>query len=133
GQRAMIRAIIGVVGERRPFVKAERLLERVERIVKLYEPFILRNDHVFEAEHVEILSQALPPEERAAFGYDTRSLDWWEYWINVHVPALRKWTFPLIEGGSIEYRSRGTFRLAAPANGGPAGAAVETGATWPPS
>ncbi|HEV2020920.1 MAG TPA: SDR family oxidoreductase, partial [Terriglobales bacterium] len=61
GQRAMIRAIIRVVGERRPFVKAERRLERVERIVRLYEPFILNHDHVFEAEHVEILSQALPP------------------------------------------------------------------------
>ncbi len=132
GQRAMIRAIIRVVGERRPFVKAERTLERVERIVRLYEPFILHNDHVFEAEHVEILSQALPAEERAVFGFDTRGIDWWDYWINVHVPALRKWTFPLIEGGSIEYRSRGTFHLAAPANGS-AGAAVETGATWPSS
>ncbi len=131
GQRAMIRAIIGVVGERRPFVKAERNLERLERIVRLYEPFILYNDHVFEAEHVEILSQALPPEEQATFGFDTRGLDWWDYWINVHVPALRKWTFPLIEGGSIEYRSRGTFHLAAPANGSQGGAAVETGATWP--
>lgn len=133
GQRAMIRAIIGVVGERRPFVKAERNLERVERIVRLYEPFILLNDHVFEAEHVEILSQALPPEEQAAFGFDTRGIDWWDYWINVHVPALRKWTFPLIEGGTIEYRSRGTFHLAVPANGSPGGAAVETGATWPSS
>jgi hypothetical protein len=129
----MIRAIIGVVGERRPFVKAERNLERVERIVRLYEPFILHNDHVFEAEHVEILSQALPPEERAAFGFDTRGIDWWDYWINVHVPALRKWTFPLIEGGTIEYRSRGTFQLAAAANGSQGGAAVETGATWPSS
>ncbi len=133
GQRAMIRAIIRVVGERRPFVKAERTLERVERIVRLYEPFILHNNHVFEAEHVEILSQALPPEEQAAFGFNTRGTDWWDYWINVHVPALRKWTFPLIEGESIEYSSRGTFRLTAPANGGSRGAAVETGATWPSS
>ncbi len=47
---------------------------------------------------MERLSAALPADERAAFGYDARSLDWWDYWINVHIPALRKWCYPLIEG-----------------------------------
>jgi hypothetical protein len=54
------------------------------------------------------------PEERADFGYDTRSIDWWDYWINVHIPALRKWTYPLIEGRPLEFRPRRTFQM----NGG---------------
>ncbi len=44
--------------------------------------------------------------ERATFGYDARSIDWWDYWINVHIPALRKWCYPLIEGRPLEERPR---------------------------
>jgi hypothetical protein len=30
--------------------------------------------------------------------YDAERIDWYDYWINLHVPALRRWTYPLIEG-----------------------------------
>jgi hypothetical protein len=53
---------------------------------------------------VEKLSHALVEEEREEFGYKARLLDWWDYWINVHIPALRKWTYPLIEGRPLEAR-----------------------------
>jgi len=42
------------------------------------------------------------PEERAAFGCDPALIDWPEYWIETHIPALRKWSYPLIEGRPIE-------------------------------
>jgi hypothetical protein len=87
---------------RSPLVRQERDLERVMKLIALFEPFILENDHVFEAANVERLTEALPPEELATFGYDARSLDWWDYWINVHIPALRKWCYPLIEGRKPE-------------------------------
>jgi long-chain acyl-CoA synthetase len=83
---------------RPPLARQERDLEKVIKLVSLFEPFILYNDHVFEAVNIEQLSAALPPEELADFGYDARSIDWWDYWINVHIPALRKWCYPLIEG-----------------------------------
>ncbi|MFZ0978962.1 MAG: SDR family oxidoreductase [Candidatus Acidiferrales bacterium] len=89
---------------RPPLARQERELEKVIKLVALFEPFILYNDHVFEAANVERLSAALPEAEREAFGYDARSLDWWDYWINVHIPALRKWCYPLIEGRPPEAR-----------------------------
>jgi len=96
---------------RSPLIRKERDLERLEKLIELYEPFILHNEHVFEAENVEVLSAALPPEERETFAYDPRAIDWWEYWINIHVPALRKWTYPLIEGRPLESRHTRNFRL----------------------
>jgi nucleoside-diphosphate-sugar epimerase len=89
-----------------PLARQERDLERVIKLIALFEPFILHNDHVFEASNVESLSAALPADEQAAFDYDTRAIDWWDYWINVHVPALRKWCYPLIEGRPLEPRER---------------------------
>ncbi len=98
-----------------PLVRAERDLERLEKLIELYEPFILHNEHAFEARHIELLSAALPEDERADFGYDAHAIDWWEYWINLHVPALRRWTYPLIEGRPLESLPRREFRLEQPA------------------
>jgi long-chain acyl-CoA synthetase len=107
-QRAIIHSIQRIMSplplKRAPLVKTDRNLEKVEKLIKLFEPFILYNEHDFAAANVEKLSRALVPEERAQFGYDTRSLDWWDYWINVHIPALRRWTYPLIEGRQLEAR-----------------------------
>jgi len=89
-----------------PLAKQERELLRVEKLIQLYEPFILHNEQVFEAENARLLSAALPPEERSAFAFDPEHLDWWEYWINIHVPALRRWCYPLMEGRPLEPRER---------------------------
>ena len=119
-QRAIVQSIQRIMSplplKKTPLAKAQRSLERVEKLIELFEPFILLNEHVFAADNIEKLSHALAPEERVQFGYDTRSLDWWEYWINVHIPALRRWTYPLIEGRPLEARPPRSFQLEA-ANG----------------
>ncbi len=139
-QKALVRGINRIASpllKRAPLARQERDLTRVEKLIELYEPFILYNDHVFEAENVQWLSAALPPEEREIFGYDPARIDWWEYWINIHIPALRKWCYPLIEGRSPEGRPGRTFRLPdSPADVLPTGVAPpdppeRTKATWP--
>jgi thioester reductase-like protein len=131
-QKAIVKSIQRIMSplplKKAPLVKTERNLERLEKLIELFEPFILLNEHDFIAENIEKLSYALVPEEQDQFGYDTRGLDWWEYWINIHIPALRRWTYPLIEGRPLEARPPRSFQLA-PANGD----AVKTGtngATW---
>jgi long-chain acyl-CoA synthetase len=116
---------------RPPLARQERELEKVIKLVALFKPFILDNDHVFEAGNVERLDAALPAEERAEFGYDVRSLDWWDYWINVHIPALRKWCYPLIEGRPQEARPRRIVSIAVRTEASAAGAAGSTPATTP--
>lgn len=110
--QAINRSIEPIPFVRSPFARQERDLEKVIKLVSLFEPFILHNNHVFEAANVERLNAALPPEEKALFGYDARSLDWWDYWINVHIPALRKWCYPLIEGRQPEARPRRSVPIA---------------------
>jgi len=100
-----------------PLARQERDLARVEKLIELYEPFILHNEQVFEAQNVQLLSAALPPEEQAAFGYDPSTVDWWDYWINIHIPALRRWVYPLIEGRPMEERPRRAFSLQHAGNG----------------
>jgi hypothetical protein len=117
--------------KRTPLAKTERSLERVEKLIELFEPFILHNEHDFVADNVEKLSFALIPEEKETFGYHTSSLDWWDYWINVHIPALRRWTYPLIEGRPLEARPPRTLQIAPDAPSGAETVPTGTnGATW---
>jgi alcohol-forming fatty acyl-CoA reductase len=130
---------------RAPLERAERNLIKVEKLIELYEPFILLNEQTFEAGNVQLLSEALPPEEKDAFGYDATSIDWWEYWINIHIPAQRKWSYPLIEGRPLEARPPRSFALPSSAAVAGAGSAPLNGtlsaarqaksplATWPSS
>ncbi len=111
--QAINRSVEPIPFVRPPLARRERELEKVIKLIALFEPFILLNDHVFEAANIERLSAALPPGERADFGYDPRSLDWWDYWINVHIPALRKWCYPLIEGHKPEALPRRSVPLEA--------------------
>jgi long-chain acyl-CoA synthetase len=109
----MQKAVISVINRiaaalrlKKPLLaRQERDLTRVGKLIELYEPFILKNEHVFEADNARLLSVLLPPEEQAAFGFDPEALDWWDYWINVHIPALRRWCYPLMEGKPLEPRA----------------------------
>jgi thioester reductase-like protein len=112
-QKAVIkginRAASALQMKRPPLARQERDLARVEKLIELYEPFILHNEQVFESENVQLLSSAIPRDEREAFSYDPCTIDWWEYWINIHIPALRRWVYPLIEGRAPESRPRRVF------------------------
>jgi thioester reductase-like protein len=99
------RAAISLHMKKAPLAKAERELSRAEKLIELYEPFILHNEHVFESENARLLSAALPPEEQAIFGFAPEAIDWWDYWINIHIPALRRWCYPLMEGRPLEART----------------------------
>jgi thioester reductase-like protein len=114
-QKAVVQALRRITAPlpmaRSPLVRRERDLDRVEKLIQLYEPFILHNVYVFEAKNVEYLSVQLPADEVERFGYDATSIDWWEYWINIHIPALRKWSYPIIEGRPTETRASRSFTL----------------------
>jgi thioester reductase-like protein/phosphoserine phosphatase len=134
-QKAIIQSIQKVMAplplRKTRLARAERNLEKVEKLIELFEPFILQNEHDFVAENIENLSHTLVGEEREEFGYDTRSIDWWDYWINVHIPALRRWTYPLIEGRPLEARPTRSFHLDSSKPGGSQALKTGTnGATW---
>ena len=133
-QKAIVKSIQRVMSplplKKTPLARAERNLERVEKLIKLFEPFILHNEHDFAADNVERLSHPLPENEQAAFGYHTRSIDWWDYWINIHIPALRKWTYPLIEGRPLEARPARSLRFEAVQENGEVVKTGTNGATW---
>ncbi len=132
-QKAIIKSIQRIVSPlpmKKPLTRAERNLERVEKLIELFEPFILLNEHDFVAENIEKLSHALVADEREVFAFDTRSIDWWEYWVDIHIPALRKWTYPLIEGRPLEARPSRNLQYNDSSNSDETIRTGTNGATW---
>ncbi|HKV25027.1 MAG TPA: SDR family oxidoreductase [Candidatus Acidoferrum sp.] len=99
------RAAVSLHMKKGPLAKQERDLIRAEKLIELYEPFILHNEHVFECENARLLSAGLSGEEKEMFDFAPEVIDWWNYWINVHIPALRRWCYPLMEGRPLESRA----------------------------
>ncbi len=100
-----------------PLAKTERDLVRAQKLIELYEPFILHNEHVFECENARLLSASLTPEEKGMFDFAPEKIDWWDYWINIHIPALRRWCYPLMEGKPLEEREARALNWPAPREG----------------
>src|ERR1700719_2523712 len=67
--QGITRAASALQMKRPPLARQERDLIRVEKLIELYEPFILHNEQVFESENVQLLSASLPEEDRAPLGY----------------------------------------------------------------
>lgn len=78
--------------------KAGITLRSVERMLELYKPFTHDNDWVYESARMRDLASSLAAEEQGAFGYDVKSYDWRNYWLEVQWPGLAKWCLPLLEG-----------------------------------
>jgi hypothetical protein len=39
------------------------------------------------------------------FHYEPRKINWRRYWIDQHVPGLRRWSFPVLENTRVEVYS----------------------------
>lgn len=76
----------------------ERLGSRMDDVLAMYQPFIHDNAYQFVTDNIERLSAELSESDRNAFGFDLGSLDWRDYWLNVHIPGLEKWCFPILRG-----------------------------------
>jgi long-chain acyl-CoA synthetase len=62
-------------------------------IMEMFVPFIHDNKPVFSSRSIRALDETLVEDERTAFGYRGHTVDWRHYWMDVHLPGLRKWVF----------------------------------------
>ncbi len=71
----------------------EAMSKMTGSLMEVFVPFIHDNRPVFSSRRMRALSDTLVPDERAAFAFEPQTLDWRHYWMNVHLPGLRKWVF----------------------------------------
>ena len=76
-------------------------------MLDLFRPFIHDNRFVFECRNIQKFDI-----EEAEFRFEPESIDWRHYWMNVHIPGLRRWSYPAIEGKRVEtYTPEVAFKM----------------------
>lgn len=80
---------------------------QVEKLVELFMPFMYESYYVFKSSAFD-RHPVIEPE----FDWGPARFDWRKYWLDIEMPGLRRWAFPLIEGKRPErYRAEHTIRL----------------------
>jgi long-chain acyl-CoA synthetase len=86
--------------------QADKLYDNTEMarsLVEVYRPYIQDLVYTFHGRKVRELYQTLTPADAARHPFRPAAIDWNDYWINVHLPGLRRHIFPQLE---LHTRSR---------------------------
>jgi long-chain acyl-CoA synthetase len=92
----------GRIGEVIDQVKSS--VERVEELTRetteafdMFRPFTVENAYVFRSDNVRVLFERISEDERSLLTWNPEKFDWYDYWLNIHLPGLTKWVFPTLE------------------------------------
>src|SRR5256885_542573 len=84
--------------------RAKATVSRVEEFTRetkeafdMFRPFMIDNAYIFRADNVRSLFAQIREEEQQLLKWNPEQLDWYDYWMNVHFPGLKKWVFPKLE------------------------------------
>jgi long-chain acyl-CoA synthetase len=85
----------------------QRKLRQIEEVLDLFMPFTYDHYCVFEC---RAISRHDVVEDE--FRFSPESIEWRSYWLDVHMPGLRRWCFPQYENKEREkYVPAAPFRL----------------------
>jgi long-chain acyl-CoA synthetase len=84
--------------------RAKERVDRVEEVTRetkeafeMFHPFTVENAYVFRADNVRSLFARIRKDEQTLLSWHPEKFDWYDYWINTHLPGLKKWVFPTLE------------------------------------
>ena len=79
-------------------------VDRVEEVTRettdsfeIFRPFTIENAYVFRSDNVRSLFERIRKDEQSLLTWNPEKFDWYNYWINIHIPGLKKWVFPKLE------------------------------------
>ncbi|XP_031262267.1 fatty acyl-CoA reductase 2-like [Pistacia vera] len=79
----------GVVSQELERKFCEKKIKQTKYMIQMYEPYL--SSRWFESSDTYKLWEAMSLEEKLSFGFDVKSLDWKDYFSNIHIPGLRKY------------------------------------------
>jgi long-chain acyl-CoA synthetase len=82
-----------------PYLKSLRDTRRQIRAQEVtldkFLPFILHNSFVFETRNIREAARMLTSEDLKRIRWDPESIDWADYWVNIHTKGIEKWIRPV--------------------------------------
>jgi long-chain acyl-CoA synthetase len=99
-----------VAGEHSATQKFEQHITRISEstelarsLVEVYRPYIQELDYTFHGRNIRELYRTLTRADASEHPFQPEKIDWNDYWINIHLPGLRRHVFPQLD---LHTRSR---------------------------
>lgn len=77
----------------------ERTTAETKAAFEMFKPFMVDNEYHYRADNVRALMNLVKSSEKNLLPWSPDKLDWYDYWLNIHFPGMRKWVLPTLEEG----------------------------------
>jgi len=90
-----------ILGEQKvaPYLKSlrdtRRQIRQQEITLDKFLPFMMYNSFVFETRNIREAAGMLTSEDLKRLRWDPESIDWADYWVNIHTKGIEKWIRPM--------------------------------------
>ena len=75
----------------------ERTTKETMDAFAMFKPFMVDNEYNYRSDNVRALMSKIKKSEQHLLFWYPEKLDWYEYWLKIHFPGLRKWVLPQLE------------------------------------
>lgn len=88
----------GVINRMKQTVdRVEEQTREAKEAFEMFLPFTVENAYVFRCDNVRSLFARISEDEKQLLTWDPEKFDWYDYWLNIHMPGLKKWVLPTLE------------------------------------
>jgi len=77
--------------------RVEEITHETTEAFDIFRPFTIENAYMFRADNVRALFERIRSDEQGLLRWHPEKFDWYDYWLNIHLPGLKKWVFPTLE------------------------------------
>ena len=77
--------------------KFENTTQETMDAFAMFKPFTVDNEYTYRADNVRALMSLVADDEKNLLPWYPEKLDWYDYWLKVHFPGMRKWVLPQLE------------------------------------
>jgi long-chain acyl-CoA synthetase len=88
----------GVINRMKQTVdRVEEQTREAKEAFEMFLPFTVENAYVFRSDNVRALFDRITEDEQQLLTWNPEKFDWYDYWMNIHMPGLKKWVLPTLE------------------------------------
>ncbi|MGZ8845195.1 MAG: AMP-binding protein [Pyrinomonadaceae bacterium] len=88
----------GVINRMKQTVDSiEAQTREAKEAFEMFLPFTVENAYIFRSDNVRALFDRISEDEQQLLTWDPEKFDWYDYWMNIHMPGLKKWVLPTLE------------------------------------
>src|SRR5258705_559974 len=77
--------------------RVQEITHETTAAFEMFRPFTIENAYIVRSDNVRSLFERIRKEEQGLLSWYPEKFDWYDYWLNIHLPGLKKWVFPTLE------------------------------------